>query len=86
MPRQYVACKFRPEDRRSYTYHNDGEPVAPGDVVKAPGRSEDGWQRVHVVSVSDEEPSFATKPILGKVEPEEPTLDLGADAETPEIQ
>jgi len=34
--------------------------------------------------VSDEEPSFPTKPILGKVEADEPALDLGADAETPE--
>ena len=84
MPRQYVACKFRPDDRRSYTYHNDGEPVAAGDQVKIAGREEDGWQRVHVVSVSDEEPSFPTKPILGKVEADEPALDLGADAETPE--
>lgn len=27
MARQYVAVKFRPGDKRSYTYHNDGEPV-----------------------------------------------------------
>lgn len=25
--RQFVACKFRPGDRRSYTYHWDGEPL-----------------------------------------------------------
>lgn len=76
---QYVACKFRPEDRRSYTYHNDGEPVAVGDQVKIAGRDDDGWQRVHVVAVSDEKPSFDTKPILGKVEAEEPGFDLGDD-------
>lgn len=76
---QYVACKFRPEDRRSYTYHNDGEPVAVGDQVKIAGRGDDGWQRVHVVAVSDEKPSFETKPILGRVEAEEPALDLGDD-------
>ena len=86
MPRQYVACKFRPDDRRSYTYHNDGEPVAAGDQVKIPGREEDSWQRVHVVSVSDDEPSFPTKAIIGKVEPEEPGLDLGTDANTSENQ
>ncbi|MFK4794916.1 hypothetical protein [Sphingobium sp. ZW T5_29] len=74
---QYVACKFRPDDRRSYTYHNDGEPVAVGDQVKIAGRGDDGWQRVHVVAVSDEQPSFETKPILGKVEAEEPGFDLG---------
>lgn len=77
MSRQYVACKFRPDDKRSYTYHNDGEPVAVGDEVKIAGRSDDGWQRVHVVAVGDEMPSFETKPILGKVEPEAPALDLG---------
>lgn len=30
--RQFVAVQFNPWDRRSYTYHNDGEPVA----VQAP--------------------------------------------------
>lgn len=39
--RQYVACKFRSEDARSYTYHNDGEPVAVGDLVKVADRSGD---------------------------------------------
>lgn len=28
MPRTYVACKFRPEDTRSYTYAWDGDPLA----------------------------------------------------------
>jgi hypothetical protein len=32
-PRQFVAVEFHPADRRSYTYHNDGEPVAIGDRV-----------------------------------------------------
>lgn len=73
---QYVACKFRPEDKRSYTYFNDGEPVAVGDEVKIGGRTEEGWQRVHVVAVSDEKPPFETKPILGKIEPDAPALDL----------
>lgn len=77
MSRQYVACKFRPDDKRSYTYHNDGEPVAVGDEVKIAGRSDDGWQRVYVAAVGDEMPSFETKPILGKIEPEAPALDLG---------
>lgn len=70
MPRQYVACKFRSEDTRSYTYHNDGEPVAVGDLVKVADARSDGWKRVEVVSVSDQAPTFATKPILGKLEPE----------------
>lgn len=67
----YVACKFRPTDSRSYTYAYDGaEPLAPGDMVKVDDARGDGWKRVEVVSISDEAPPFACKPILGKVEPE----------------
>lgn len=51
---QYIACKFRPDDSRSYTYSYEG----------------DGWKRVEVVSISDQAPPFACKPILGKCEPE----------------
>jgi len=72
--RQYVACKFRTEDTRSYTYHNDGEPVAVGDLLKVADRDGDGWKRVHCVSIGDTAPTFPTKPILGKVEPE-PAVD-----------
>lgn len=68
--RQYVACKFRPEDRRTYTYHNDGEPVAVGDAVKVLDRSGDGWKRIEVVEIGHIAPSFPTKPILGKIDPE----------------
>lgn len=73
--RQYVRCKFRSTDTRSYTYHNDGEPVAPGDMVKVPDRDSDAWKRVEVVAIVDEEPPFPTKAILGKVDPE-PTGEL----------
>lgn len=66
---QYVACKFRSEDKRTYTYHNDGEPLVIGDAVKVADRSGDGWMRVEVVSIADEAPSFPTKPILGRLEP-----------------
>jgi len=80
---QYVACKFRSEDTRSYTYEWDGEPLAVGDAVKVPDRSGDGWKRVEVVSISDQAPTFACKPILGKLEPEpegeaQPTASAGA--------
>lgn len=68
--RQFVACKFHAEDARTYTYHNDGEPVAIGDEVKVADTRSDGWKRVTVVSIADEAPSFPTKPILGKVEPD----------------
>lgn len=79
--RQFVACKFRSSDTRTYTYHNDGEPVAVGDVVKVADRDHpDSWKRVEVAAIVDHAPSFPTKPILGKVEPEAPALDLGADA------
>lgn len=67
----YVACKFRSEDARSYTYTYDGEePLAVGDMVKVPDRSGDGWKAVIVASISDQAPPFACKPILGKLEPE----------------
>ena len=63
---QYAACKFRSTDARSFTYHYEGdEPLAPGDFVKVPDRSGDGWKRVQVVSVSDAAPSFPTKGIIG---------------------
>lgn len=67
---QYVACKFRPEDSRSYTYVWAGEPFAPGDQVKVPDRSGDGWKRVEVIAVSDQAPPFPCKSILGRYEPE----------------
>lgn len=76
--RQYVACAFRPGDRRTYTYHNDGEPVAVGDEIKVADRNGDGRQRVTVMAIGDEKPKFETKPILGKAPPRDPepeTLD-----------
>lgn len=68
---QYVACKFHRADRRTYTYHNDGDPVAVGDFVKVPDNRTDGWKRVEVVVVHYDKPPFATKAILGKIEPDE---------------
>lgn len=65
--RQYVACVFRPGDKRTYTYHFDGEPLAVDDkVVVTTNR---GPSTVTVVSVSDTKPSFETKPIVGKERP-----------------
>jgi len=76
---QYVACKFRISDTRTFTYKNDGEPVAEGDAVRVTDRSGDGWKKVFVVSVTDVDPClpFDLKPILGKhVEPEAPDDDI----------
>lgn len=76
--RQFVACKFRLGDRRAYTYHWDGEPLAPGDEVRVADKNGDGWKRVIVDSVSWANPPFPTKPVLGKAEaPEEVSPDGG---------
>lgn len=70
--RQYVAVKFRANDRRSYTYHNDGHPISLGDRVKVPDRSGDGWTPGTVVDLHYATPSFPTKGILGRIDPEKP--------------
>lgn len=67
--RQYVACVFREGDARSYTYHNDGEPVAVGDRVRILDRK-GGEQSVTVAALPAEMPPFPTKPIIGKALPE----------------
>ena len=74
---QYVSCKFRSTDSRTYTYSNDGPPVAVGDEVKVADNRSDGWKRVEVVSITDKEPSFPTKPILGLAPPVEVLKDYG---------
>ncbi len=52
---QFVAVKFNPWDRRTYTYHHDGEPVAVGDTVEVVTPME-GPKSVPVKSVSDQTP------------------------------
>ena len=66
--RQYLAVRFRPGDRRTYTYHNDGPPLGAGQEVRVPDRSGDGWTRATVVEAFTAAPTFATKAILGLVE------------------
>lgn len=66
---QYVAVKFNPWDRRTYTYHNDGPPVAPGDHVRVDARGEP--KTVIVESVTDRAPAFETEAVLGRIEPSE---------------
>lgn len=71
--RLFLACKFRANDKRAYTYHYDGDDVAVGDKVKVPSnRSDEGWSTVIVAAIHSEQPAFDTKAILGKVEPVEP--------------
>lgn len=64
--RQFVIVKFRPYDRRTYTYHNDGTPVVVGQVVEV--ETKDGPTQAAVTAVTDVEPTFATKPILQPIE------------------
>lgn len=72
MERQYVQVEFNPGDRRSYTYHNDGDLLAIGDEVRVPDNRSDGWKRVIVVGVAGPKPtSFETKAILGLAPPRE---------------
>lgn len=64
---QYLACSFSAGGRR-YTYVNDLDPVAVGDVVKVPVRgAPDAWQRVIVEEVV-EKPKFQCVAILGVAE------------------
>lgn len=68
MARQFVACTFQPGEGRSYTFHNDGEPLNVGDRV----RTESG-AAVHVASIIDDEPDFPTKGIVGLAPAKDPT-------------
>ncbi len=79
--RQFVACKFRVGDTRTFTYHWDGEALADGDVVRVPDRSGDGWKKVYVADAAAEEPTaFLTKAVLGRhVEEPEAGADLLAE-------
>lgn len=82
MARQFIACKYRPTDKRFYSFHNDGEPVAVGDHVKIANRSGKGWMSVEVAEILSGAPDHETKAILGIAEPES---DDGAPAATVEF-
>lgn len=66
---QFVAVKFNPWDRRTYTYRNEGEAIAPGDVVEVV--TSEGPKQVAVESVTDKAPAFECKPIARIVPKEE---------------
>lgn len=73
--RQYVAVKFNAWDQRSYTYHNDGDPVEIGDEILVEARGEQ--KRVVVDSIPFHAPTkFETKPIIGKAPPKAPSADI----------
>lgn len=60
MPRQFVKCVFKPGDKREYTYHNDGEPLKIGDVVRVED-PKGGWKRITVSGIAGLAPTFPTK-------------------------
>jgi hypothetical protein len=66
---QYLTAKFSADEKRAYTYHNDGDPVAPGDRVLVPGRG-DKPRTVIVDQIGVPKPEgFDTKAILGLAPP-----------------
>jgi hypothetical protein len=73
--RQYVGCKFRIADHRVFSYHNDGPPLAEGDIIRVPDRSSEGWKKVYVVTVGHDEPAYPTKGVIGLHVDEAPPLE-----------
>lgn len=65
--RQFVAIKFDPGAARTYTYHNDGEPIAVGDEIVIPTKG--GNKTVKVAGLPETEPPFRTAAIIGKAPP-----------------
>lgn len=61
--RQYITVRFSEKDWRTYTYHNDGAPVAEGDRVEV--QTVHGIKTVVVALAGFEQPPFQTKPIIG---------------------
>lgn len=71
MPRQFIRIAYRENDDRTYTFHNDGDPVEPGDVVHLrDGRDPTRTVRGYVRGIT-EEPPFPTKGIICKLEDDE---------------
>lgn len=60
--RQWVTVQFKEWDRRSYTFHNDGEAAERGDLVEVDTRS--GPKTAKVLSLPTVAPPFATRPVL----------------------
>ena len=60
--RQFIVVEFK-ENGRRYTYHNDFDPLKPGEkaTVESP---QNGPAQVTVVTVDHDKPEFPTKPII----------------------
>lgn len=72
MPRQHVAVKFNDASERTYTFHNDGDPVVAGDWVLIQSGGKTKAVIVHSVRVpqdGDEPLGFETKGIMGLAPP-----------------
>lgn len=67
--RQYLVCRFSPNDKRTYTYHNDMEPVAAGDRVEV--NTARGLSVVRVEAITNQAPNFPTKHIAGPYRPDD---------------
>lgn len=79
--RQYLACTFRLGDGRPYTYHNDGDPLAPGQTARVETSRGEGWQLVYVSAIVPEVPEGVdTKPILAPDWVDRLTLAQAVDA------
>jgi hypothetical protein len=61
---RFARCQFG-EISRTYTYDTNGHEVAVGDSVLVPTPRGD-TAIVKVVELTDEEPPFETRPIVGK--------------------
>jgi hypothetical protein len=59
---QFVSVQFQAWDRRSYTYHWEGEPLAIGDKVVVETKA--GQVEVEVVTIRLDTPDFPTKPVI----------------------
>lgn len=58
--RQFVTCTIK-GGTRAYTYHNDAEPLAPGDRVNI--ETKHGFTTGEVASLVDAAPPFPTKAV-----------------------
>jgi hypothetical protein len=69
MSRQFVGVEFK-AGGRPYSFHNDGDPLRVGDLVRVLVR---GGREITatVAIIDDDEPPFETKPIIGLAEDSE---------------